>query len=90
MKHVNIIIYGKVQKTGFRTLASQNAVKMGVTGYIKNLDEGRLYVEVEGEEENLKSFINWCHCGPMWAKVTQISTEPGELKNFTKFDILTS
>jgi len=90
MKHVNIIIYGKVQKTGFRTFATQNAVKMGITGFIKNYEGGRLYLEAEGEEENLKNFINWCHCGPMWAKITQVSIEPGEVKNFTKFEIISN
>jgi acylphosphatase len=88
MIHVNITVTGKVQKIGFRFLAMQTAVKLGVSGFVRNVDNDKVYIEAEGEEGKVEEFIKWCKTGPTWARVDQISVEKGELKNFATFDIL--
>jgi acylphosphatase len=88
MVHVNITVSGKVQKIGFRFSTMQLAVKLGVHGLVKNLDNDKVYIEAEGEKDNVEKFIEWCKTGPTWAKVNQITVENGELKNFTYFEIL--
>jgi acylphosphatase len=87
MIHVNITVTGKVQKIGFRFMSMQTAVKLGVSGFVKNVDNDKVYIEAEGIESSVEEFIKWCKTGPTWAKVNQISIEKGELKNFTSFDI---
>ncbi len=88
MIHVNITIMGKVQKIGFRFSSMQEAVRLGVCGFVMNVDQDKVYIEAEGEEKTVEKFIDWCRKGPSWARVKQISIEKSELKNFSSFEIL--
>ena len=87
MKCVHIHIYGRVQHKGFRFVAMQKAYQGGIRGHIQNKKDGSLYIEAEGEDEQLQVFIEWCKKGPMGAVVEEVTTEEGEIKNFTSFDI---
>jgi acylphosphatase len=53
-----------------------------------NIDHDKVYLEAEGEEEKVNKFVEWCKSGPSWAIVSDISVEPGEVKNFTSFEIV--
>lgn len=88
MTHVNITVTGKVQRIGFRFTSMQEALKLGVRGFVMNVDHDKVYLEAEGEEEKVEKFIEWCKTGPTWAKVKQISVEKGEVKNLTSFEIV--
>jgi acylphosphatase len=90
MKHYNITITGRVQKTGFRFSAMQAAYRYGVHGYVKNVDGDKVYIEAEGVDENLDDFLKWCQKGPVGAKVDGVEVSEGELKNFRSFDIISS
>lgn len=86
IKHVTITITGKVQNVGFRFSALDLALELGLFGFVKNVDKNKIYIEVEGEVDQLKQFLKWCHQGPQGAKIDNVdyqSTE--ELKNFTEF-----
>ena len=88
MIHVNITVTGKVQRIGFRFSSMQEAIKIGVCGFVMNVDHDKVYLEAEGEEEKVNKFVEWCKSGPSWARVRDISVEPGEEKNFTSFEIV--
>jgi acylphosphatase len=88
MIHVNITVTGKVQRIGFRFSSMQEAIKIGVCGFVMNIDHDKVYLEAEGEEEKVNKFVEWCKSGPSWAIVSDISVEPGEVKNFTSFEIV--
>jgi acylphosphatase len=52
------VYYGvRVQGVGFRMTAEETAQQLGVTGWVKNLRDGRVELVVEGEEESLKQFL---------------------------------
>jgi acylphosphatase len=87
MKHVNISIYGKVQKTGFRFMSMQYAVKIGVTGFVRYTSECNLYMEVEGPSDKLEAFINWCRSGTIWSRASQITIEWGEVHGYKNYQI---
>lgn len=87
IKHLNIKIYGKVQGVGFRLSAQNLANKLNINGFIRNEEDGTVYLEVEGEEENLKKFLDWCKKGPFMARVDKIEFKlTSILKNFIQFD----
>jgi acylphosphatase len=65
----------------------QKAYQYGVRGYIQNRKDGSLYIEAEGDEDQLNGFLEWCKKGPMGSKVEEVTTEEGEIKNYTSFDI---
>jgi acylphosphatase len=87
MKCIHIHIFGRVQHVGFRFIAMQIAYQRGIRGFIQNKKDGSLYIEAEGEEEQLKAFLEWCKKGPMGSKVKEVTTVEGEIMNFSSFDI---
>jgi acylphosphatase len=70
-----IKVYGRVQGVGFRYYTQKKANELGITGYVKNRPDGSVYIEAEGEQENLELFIDWCEVGPSWAHVTKLEKQ---------------
>lgn len=87
MKRLNLTITGRVQNVGFRYHTKITADSLNVNGFVKNLYDGSVYVEVEGEDENVDEFVKWCHQGPPRAIVDNVEIERGELKNFDAFKV---
>jgi acylphosphatase len=58
-----IHITGMVQGVGFRWSAAREAWRRGITGYVKNMADGSVYIEAEGDREQLASFAAWCRKG---------------------------
>lgn len=90
MKRLTIKIYGQVQGVGFRYQARETANKLGIHGWIKNSSDGSVEAVLEGEENNLKEFINWCYNTDKFQgiKKTKESWE-GATGEFKTFEILT-
>jgi acylphosphatase len=86
--HVNIVLEGRVQGVGFRETTKYVADQSGIKGWIRNEADGTVYLEAEGEQWELDSFIEWCNDGPDRARVDAIKVTNGELKNFKDFVIL--
>lgn len=85
-KHVSITVYGKVQKVGFRFSAIEKALEWELVGEIKNYDNDKVQIEVEGEMENLQKFLKWCHLGPQDAQIEKVDfTSTEELQDYETF-----
>ncbi len=84
-KHFNLKISGRVQGVFFRASTREKANEMGVQGFVRNEPDGSVYLEVEGEEDAVQQFINWCHEGPSAARVDKVDQETGDVKNFQGF-----
>lgn len=67
-----IILSGKVQGVFFRKFICENAVKLGLKGYVKNTADRNVEAVFEGEKEKIKSMIELCRKGPESAKVENI------------------
>lgn len=87
IKHLNIQIYGRVQGIFFRATAREIADKLGIKGFARNEPDGSVYIEAEGEAENLDKFIKWCNIGPSMADVEKVVVTEGQLKNFNDFEV---
>ena len=88
MKHLKVFVEGRVQGVSFRYYTLQKAKQLDVKGFVRNEQNGSVYIEVEGSDEPLGEFISWCHHGPMLARVSNVRIEEGELKGFGSFEIL--
>ncbi len=88
-RHLNIKIHGRVQGVFFRHSAKQKAKELGIKGFAQNEPDGAVYIEAEGEEINLKQFLDWCRRGPTFARVEKVESEfKSELQNFNEFVII--
>ncbi|MFH1269861.1 MAG: acylphosphatase [Candidatus Omnitrophota bacterium] len=56
-KQLHVYYSGRVQGVGFRFTAEKIAREMGVTGWVKNMRDGRVEITAEAEEETLKDFL---------------------------------
>ena len=87
MKHLNIQIQGKVQGVFFRASARDMARKLNINGYAENKKDGSVYIEAEGEDEDLEKFVEWCHRGPQSAMVAAVDFQVEKLVGFVDFTI---
>lgn len=88
MKHVRITVSGLVQGVFFRCHAREVALKWGIKGYVRNLGDGRVFLEAEGGETFLRELITWCHHGPARAVVEKVEYEFSEATHsFVDFSI---
>lgn len=87
MVHKNIQIFGRVQGVGFRYSARLAARNYGIKGYVRNMSDGSVYLEVEGSEDNVTRFINWCREGPDFAHIDHINITDASLRNFETFEV---
>ncbi|MBW6497930.1 MAG: acylphosphatase [Bacteroidales bacterium] len=80
-------VEGRVQGVGFRYYTQARAREAGVFGFVKNMPDGSVYIEAEGEEEAMERFSVWCRQGPAWAKVTRFNLNPQPPCGYTCFEI---
>lgn len=87
IRHYNITIKGKVQGVSYRFAAHNKALKLSLTGLVKNLPNGDVYIEAEGTEDNINKMIEWCYIGPPLAKVKEVIAEEQEVKHYRNFEL---
>lgn len=88
-QRVHLYISGKVQGVFFRQAMKVAAKKNHVTGWVKNLKDGRVEAVIEGEDLNVSNVVEWCHAGPANARVEDVVIKNEKFKDeFTKFDVL--
>ncbi len=87
-KRVHVYISGRVQGVYFRAYTKEEADRLGLTGFVRNLPDGRVEAVFEGDEELIEEMIRWCHVGSPYAKVSgvEVHEEPYTGK-FSRFEI---
>jgi acylphosphatase len=85
---VEIIVKGMVQGVGFRWFVRRVALRLGLTGYVRNLPDESVQCEIEGAESMVNEFINELKIGPPLADVTKVFVNelPG-LVGYKNFEI---
>ena len=71
-KCVHVFVTGRVQGVFFRQATKVIAIKNNVTGWVRNLDDGRVEILIEGENKSVGSVIEWCNYGPANSRVDNI------------------
>jgi acylphosphatase len=86
-KTVAITVRGKVQGVWFRKYAQDKAVQLQLTGTVRNTNEGDVEILATGTEDQLADFIEWCWMGSPKSKVTSVTVEDMEMKEFKGFEV---
>ncbi len=85
----HLIIEGRVQGVWFRESTRRQAVRLGVSGWVKNRPEGTVEALLEGPEDAVLRLVAWCGRGPSAASVTGIrETEEPWRGEFSSFDVV--
>ncbi|HEX9503377.1 MAG TPA: acylphosphatase [Patescibacteria group bacterium] len=87
MRHWDIKIFGRVHGVNFRWSTKQKAKGLHLCGFVCNKPDGSVYVEAEGQTEDIEEFLDWCRRGPLFAKVRQIMVEEGQIRGYNDFEI---
>lgn len=89
MQRVHLFIKGKVQGVFFRQAMKVAAKKNRVSGWVKNLKDGRVEAIIEGEDLGVSNMVEWCHAGPANARVEDVEIRNEKYKEeFAKFEVL--
>ena len=89
MKTRHYIISGRVQGVAFRHYTRNEAIRLGLTGSVRNLPGGDVEIFARGTEHELQLFEAFLSRGPAMARVDQVRLfEIGESLQFSDFDIL--
>jgi acylphosphatase len=72
VKRVRIYISGLVQGVFYRANVQIEAQRLKVTGYVRNLLDGRVEAVIEGEDICVNKMIQWCEVGPKYARVDKV------------------
>jgi len=88
IKHIDITVQGKVQGVFYRASTKAVADQLGVKGFVKNQENGDVYIEAEADEPTLEMFLEWCHEGPEKAEVTAVNTVEGQIRNYRNFEVV--
>ncbi|MEO3993468.1 MAG: acylphosphatase [Desulfurococcaceae archaeon TW002] len=74
-------IYGLVQGVFFRSTMRDVALRLGVTGWVRNLPDGSVEAVIEGDPEKVERLIRWARRGPPTAIVEEVKIEYSECMN---------
>lgn len=74
-RRVRIRIEGRVQGVFFRAYTQEEAERLGVNGWVRNLPDGAVEALVEGDAIQVEEMIAWCHKGSPSSTVTRVEVE---------------
>jgi len=88
-QRVRLFVRGKVQGVFFRQALKVMAIKNNVTGWVRNLEDGRVEALLDGNIDDVNAVIEWAHDGPANSRVDYVETKNEDFKDeFTAFDVL--
>ena len=87
MQAKRFLIAGRVQGVAYRASMQQEAHLLGLTGWIRNLPDGRVEFFACGRGENVDDLIQWARRGPAFARVDQLHYEEREPEDHAQFEV---
>ena len=82
-----VFVSGRVQGVTYRASTRRTANELGVDGWVRNLDDGRVEAVFEGSGEAVDRVLEWCHDGPDRARVEDVSAEEEPPEGLDGFEV---
>jgi acylphosphatase len=87
LQTISIIVGGKVQGVYYRQNTKEKAMELNITGFVKNLPNGDVYILATGTTDQVNALIEWCWKGSKRAFVTNVNYEVQPFQPFDSFKI---
>ncbi|OAB60105.1 hypothetical protein AY600_10945 [Phormidium willei BDU 130791] len=84
---IRVMISGRVQGVGFRYSTQQQALQLGVSGWVRNRRNGTVEALFEGDPTRVQDAVAWCHQGPAAAQIQTVETYRDNPQQFSDFEI---
>jgi len=87
VKGLHCYVTGRVQGVCFRLSTREQANSYGLTGWVRNLHDGRVEIMAFGDEQQLDKLNHWLKSGPNMAQVTNLACERIDFQDFEDFSV---
>lgn len=87
-KSVRLYVEGTVQGVFFRNFVKENAEKENVHGFVRNLEDGRIEVFLEGDNEKVDRMVELCKKGPRHSQIRNVVLKEEKFQDFRDFKVL--
>ena len=87
MTRAEVTVRGMVQGVFFRVETRDRARSLGLSGWVTNAHDGTVRAAFEGDEERVRSMVDWCGRGPRGARVEYVDVEWTEAEGEQGFTI---
>ena len=74
-RRVRVVISGRVQGVFYRATLRSQATRRALAGWARNLPDGRVEAELQGEPDDVDAVVAWCRQGPAQARVSDVEVE---------------
>jgi len=87
-KSVRLYISGLVQGIFFRSFVKENAERLNVKGFVRNLEDGRVETFLEGDSDSVHKMVALCKKGPRHSEVKKVEEKPERFQDLKSFKVL--
>lgn len=87
MKRVRMLVSGRVQGVFYRESTRRAARHHGVSGWVRNLSDGRVEAVLEGSEDDVQRVVEWARSGPRWADVDHLEVSEEDPEGLNGFEV---
>lgn len=87
-KSIRIYVEGNVQGVFYREFVKENAEKLNLKGFVRNLEDGRVEVFIEGNHEDIEKMTEICKQGPKHAIIRNTTIKDEKFQDFKQFKVL--
>lgn len=84
---VHAVVSGRVQGVSYRASTAAEAARLGLVGWVRNLPNGDVELEAQGDRAAVDALIAWCHRGPSFARVDRVVVSDRALADGDDFEI---
>ena len=82
------LVRGRVQGVSFRYSMQQQALALGVTGWVRNLPDRSVAFHAEGPPDAVEALMSWSKGGPAFSRIDEVDVDPCDVRGFESFEIL--
>lgn len=76
-ERMEVVVHGRVQGVWYRASTREEARRLGLDGWVRNLPDGSVEAVFEGEAAALEAMLAWCRVGPPGARVSRVEVQRG-------------